>query len=314
MRYSGTVLKLGSYGDEVKFIKDCLYSLGYLPMKPAKKNFGSDTEKAVIKYQKENVDASGKPLVVDGKVGQLTWESIMKKMQASQVTDESKPSNDVSQLLKQSDFPHITTPNLRLINSDLAKVSPKRFTFVKYILQFAHDVDYVKDNIPTALYIYGANLVDTKLNLQLANQPGFIDSKYNNNPKYFSNGRLEWMKKMAATYPKLAASDCSGMVVGFLRLFNYVSNTFDTTANSLCSNSFSKATTKPKLTPGDFVGFNGHIGVYVGGGLVVEFAGGCYGCQLTNLKNRRLKNLMFNGQIESAKQWTKFRIPKWFES
>lgn len=308
MRYGGVVLKRGSSGQEVKFIKDCLYSLGYLNIKPRKQTFGSDTEVAVKKYQK------AKNLMVDGKVGPLTWDAIMKDMKHKPVEDETeqnKPNNN-NGLLRYTDFPHITAPNLRLINEDIKKVSSKRYTFIKFILGFAYDVDYVKDNIPTALYVYGANLVDTNLNIQKASKPGFIEEKYKRNPKYFSDGRLEWLKQMAERYPNLAASDCSGMIVGFLRMFNYVSNKWDATANALCSNEYSTATTRSKLTPGDFVGFNGHIGVYVGGGLVVEFAGACYGCQLTSLKQRRVKDLMHEGIIIPTTQWSKFRIPKWF--
>lgn len=317
MLYPNVVLKKGSVGEEVKYIKDCLFSLGYLKVKPVKKNFGSDTEKAVKDFQKENKDVNGKSLDVDGKVGQLTWGSIIKRMEnSSPAPSVPNPPNlpipPVNDLLNQNDFKKITPTNLRLINDALKGVSKERFTFVKFILQFAYDVDYTKDNLPSALYIYGANLVDTNLKIQLANESGFIDAKAKRNPQYFDGGRLDWMKRMASTYPALAASDCSGMIVGFLRLFKYESKSFDTTANGFCGSGYSSQTTRAKMVPGDFVGFNGHIGVYAGGNLVIEFAGGNYGCQLTNLTNRKLKNLR-SGKIESAKQWTKFRTPKWFK-
>jgi hypothetical protein len=81
---------------------------------------------------------------------------------------------------------------------------------------------------------------------------------------------------------KLPASDCSGMEVGYLREHKLVKNTFDINANSLASSQFSNKTTEKNAIPGTFIHRPGHIGTYVGGGYVVEFAGGVYGCQLTN--------------------------------
>jgi hypothetical protein len=78
--------------------------------------------------------------------------------------------------------------------------------------------------------------------------------------------------------PKLPASDCSGMEVGYLREYNLVSSTFDATANGLAGSGQSKQISKNSLVPGDWVHKTGHIGTYVGGGYVVEFAGGEYGC------------------------------------
>lgn len=311
MNYPGTVLKVGvtHFGDECLYIKQCLYSLGYLSVKPKKKNFGSDTEKAVKKFQKVNIDNNGKPLDVDGKIGELTWNAIIWEYEKSNQPTQTPTHNYI---LKPSDFPHITASNLTAVEHDLQGVDPKRVEFVKFILKYARDVDYNKDTKPSALYIFGANLVDSNLNMQLASQPGFLEAKYNRNPQYFNGGRYDWMKSWIKKDPTLVASDCSGMVVGFLRLYGYTKPTFDTTANGLCGSGYSHATTRAKLVPGDFVGFTGHIGVYVGGGFVVEFAGGAYGCQLTRLHNRKMRDLM-RDTIESGKPWTKFRTPKWFK-
>ena len=311
MNYPGVVLKKGitNFGDECLYIKQCLYSLGYLSSKPKKKNFGSDTETAVKKFQKSHTDNNGRPLEVDGKIGELTWGAIIREYEKLNNTTQTPSNNSI---LKPSDFPYVTMSNLTAIEHDLKSLDAKRVEFVKFILKYARDIDYDKDIKPSALYIFGANLVDSKLNVQLASESGFLEAKYNRNPQYFSGGRYEWMKSWIKKDPKLVASDCSGMVVGFLRLYGYTKSTFDTTANGLCGSGYSYATTRSKLVPGDFVGFSGHIGVYVGGGFVVEFAGGAYGCQLTRLTNRKLRNLM-NNTIASGKPWTKFRTPKWFK-
>ena len=98
---------------------------------------------------------------------------------------------------------------------------------------------------------------------------------------------------------------------GDLREHKLVSNTFDTTANNLCSDKCSSAISKNSLKPGDFVGFNGHIGTYVGAGYVVEFAGGAYGCQLTQFDDRKLYDFI-KKKVVSGSKWVKFREPKWY--
>lgn len=302
------ILRLGDSGEDVKYIKQCLYSLGYLTVAPTKLKFGSDTERAVKKFQKENYDKIGKKLDVDGKVGPLTWDSIITKLGSL----NPLPEEDGNILLKPSDYPKIIAANLKLINDELKTTTSERYTLVKFVLGYARDADYISDLNPSALYIYGANLINTKLGPQLAGESGFLDSKARSNPQYFDGGRKEWMETMIKKFPQLVASDCSGMIVGALRLYKYVSTSFDQSANNFCSNSYSKAITKTKLQPGDWVGFSGHIGMYVGGGFVVEFAGGAYGCQLTRLSNRLLRNLM-SGRVESGKAWTKFRLPKYYK-
>lgn len=311
MNYPGKVLKRGitGFGDECFYIKQCLYELGYLIPKPKKRNFGSDTERAVKKFQKEHVDNDGNPLDVDGKIGKLTWGAIIREYEK---LNNSPQTPDNNPILKLSDFPYITMSNLTAIAHDLKGLDARRVECVKFILKYARDIDYTKDTKPSALYVFGANLIDTKLNVQLASEDGFLESKRNRNPQYFNNGRYEWMKDWTRKDPKLAASDCSGMIVGFLRLYGYTKPTFDTTANGLCGSGYSYATTKSKLVPGDFVGYSGHVGVYVGGGFVVEFAGGAYGCQLTRLSSRKMRDLMDN-TIVKGKAWTKFRTPKWFK-
>ena len=92
MNYPGVVLKKGitNFGDECLYIKQCLYSLGYLSSKPKKKNFGSDTERAVKKFQKDHEDNNGRPLDVDGKIGELTWGAIIREYEKLNNTTQTK--------------------------------------------------------------------------------------------------------------------------------------------------------------------------------------------------------------------------------
>ena len=73
------LLKKGSTGSDVKYIKDCLFELGYYApsiKKISSNTFGNDTVDAVEKYQKSNKDINGEKLEVDSTIGRKTWEAI----------------------------------------------------------------------------------------------------------------------------------------------------------------------------------------------------------------------------------------------
>lgn len=67
----------GMNGPDVEALQGLLYSHGYT-YGSTKGVFGDSTEKAVRKYQSENVDLEGKPLKVDGIAGRKTWGSLVK--------------------------------------------------------------------------------------------------------------------------------------------------------------------------------------------------------------------------------------------
>jgi len=68
---------------------------------------------------------------------------------------------------------------------------------------------------------------------------------------------------------------------------------------------------KSALRAGDWVGRDGHIGIYVGGGYVIEWMGKLFGCQLTQLDNRRGYDFV-GKKLRSKSGWTKFRKPKYY--
>ncbi len=298
------VLKLGMSGNDVKYMKDCLFKLKYYSeniTQISNNTFGNDTEKAVKEYQKENKNVSGKALTVDGKIGEKTWYAIERDYEAGKV----KP--DVPFGLLDS-YTHISADKRKKIEAEIKNIDKLRQEIILEILNYAYDKDVPGD--VRALYIFGANLYDTNLKINYADEAE-IDRASKKYPQYFNNGRKEWMKEQVKKNPKLPASDCSGMEVGYLREHKLVSNTFDTTANNLCSDKCSSAISKNSLKPGDFVGFNGHIGTYVGAGYVVEFAGGAYGCQLTQFDDRKLYDFI-KKKVVSGSKWVKFREPKWY--
>lgn len=296
-------LKRGMSGPDVRFVKDALLSLGFYPSKIkqiANDTFGSDTFVAVRKFQR------AKGLEDDGIVGPQTWAALEKALAAGK--EEKEPAKEV-------DFPsldkmkHISSAHRAAIAKDLANVSELRQKIVLEILNYAYDKDVPGE--PRALYIFGANLYDKDLKLNYADAAE-IEKHAKRYPTYFNGGRKEWMLEQVKKNPKLPASDCSGMEVGYLRKHKLVPSSFDTTANNFTTaKQYSTPINKKDLKPGDWVGKAGHIGTYVGGGLVVEFYGGAYGCQLTELNNRRGWNFVAK-RLEAGSPWTRFCRPKFY--
>ena len=292
-------LKQKMSGPDVRFVKDTLFSLGFYSSKTKQitnNTFGSDTFVAVCKFQR------AKGLEDDGIVGPQTWGALEKALAAEE------PAKEV-------DFPsldkmkHISSTHRAAIAKDLANVSELRQKIVLEILDYAYDKDVPGE--PRALYIFGANLYDKNLKLNYADAAE-IEKHAKRYPNYFNGGRKEWMLEQVKKNPKLLASDCSGMEVGYLREHKLVPSSFDTTANNLTTaKQYSTPINKKDLKPGDWVGKAGHIGTYVGGGLVVEFYGGAYGCQLTELNNRRGWNFVAK-RLEAGSPWTRFCRPKFY--
>ena len=292
-------LKKGMSGADVRFVKDALFSLGFYNSKIKQitnSTFGTDTYVAVCKFQR------AKGLEDDGVVGPQTWAALEEALAAEE------PAKEV-------DFPsldkmkHISATHRAAIAKDLANVSELRQKIVLEILNYAYDKDVPGE--PRALYIFGANLYDKDLKLNYADAAE-IEKHAKRYPNYFNGGRKEWMLEQVKKNPKLAASDCSGMEVGYLREHKLVPSSFDTTANNLTTaKQYSTPINKKDLKPGDWVGKAGHIGTYVGGGLVVEFYGGAYGCQLTELNNRRGWNFVAK-RLEAGSPWTRFCRPTFY--
>lgn len=285
-------LKRGMRGTDVRFVKDALFSLGFYSSKIKKITnsiFGPDTFVAVCKFQRD------KGLEDDGVVGVLTWAALL---DAEEIEFPS--------LNKMN---HISATHRAAIAKDLANVSELRQKIVLEILNYAYDKDVPGD--VRALYIFGANLYDKDLKLNYADAAE-IEKHAKYYPTYFNGGRKEWMLQQVKKNPKLPSSDCSGMEVGYLRKHKLVPNNFDTAANNLTTaKQYSTPINKKDLKPGDWVGKAGHIGTYVGGGLVVEFYGGAYGCQLTELNNRRGWNFV-SKRLKVGSPWTRFRRPKFY--
>lgn len=293
------LLKVSMRGDDVKYMKDILVKLGYLH-KSTHDTFGNDTYRAVIEFQKSHTDAADKPLEVDGVIGPLTWDSIIRE---SSHNHQSEP--DVSIVMPVN----ISDDAAAAIAFALKDVNAIRKKVVLEALHHAWDPAKLL-KYPLSLYIRGGNLYNTDL------KPNYITADRINSgarrqPQYYTEPAKSIMLEAVEANPKTTGADCSGGIVGLMRYARVVKSSFDATANNLCSGSHSTAIEKCQLLPGDWVGKSGHIGMYVGGGYVVEWAGHKYGCQLNSLSRRTIYDFTRKKTVRLS-GWTKYRKPKYY--
>lgn len=268
-------------------IKQRLVSLGYL-YAATKNLFGNDTYKAVKAFQTAN------GLEADGIVGVLTWAALF-------------PTSSEVSTVEAVILPERFSQNARrAIGIELAQVSEIRREICLDALQFAVEATE-KPASMLSFYIRGGNLYGKDLTLNVMTeaklQSYFRKADYS---PYFDGGRDDLMMETArAAGFSLAGCDCSGGVVGLWRKHGVVSPGFDANANSLGAGCVK--TTTPQA--GDLACRSGHVGVYVGGGYVVEWVGGAYGCQLTNKNDRRVFNFQ-DRKLHKFSAWDFFGDPK----
>lgn len=278
-------LKRYMVGDDVKYVKDKLVSLGYLK-KSTHSRYGNDTYRAVKAFQ----NASN--LEPDGIVGILTWTALF---------DDQKPQPVIP-------IPnYIAEPARSEIAIALAGTTAKRREICLNALQFCVDRN-MKPAIMRGFYIRGGNLYRKDLSLNVMTEARlnsyFRKSQYE---PYFDNGREELMRRMAkeSNYT-IVGADCSGYVVGLWINAKVVSSGFDASADQLYG-SYCVQTKNPQ--PGDLAHRPGHIGICVAPNWIVESVGGAYGVQLTKRTDRRVIDFR-DHSIHKMSKWSNFGDPK----
>jgi hypothetical protein len=313
MEFTRNISK-GTSGNDVFYIKKKLFELGmYEPKikKISSKTFRNDSVLATKKFQTKY------KLPVTGIINRATWDAIVKK--ADEIPEDTvildptpepepvkpQPAPPVSSTNYLTNYTWIDPKKRKLIEADLAKVSEMRRNICLEILKYAFDPEYRSGEV-RALYMWAENMYNSSLNLNYATKAK-IESGAKKYPQYYDGGRKEWMLKQVERCTTLPCSDCSGMEVGWLRKFKLVSNKFDRNSTALASTSCSIKTTREAALPGTFIHRPGHIGTYVGGGYVVEFVGGAYGCQLTNCANGKRKVWNFiDKKLHKFSDWEDF--------
>lgn len=295
-------LKEGMTGEDVFYMKKCLFTIKCYPSNItgiSNKTFGSDTVNAVKKFQ------TAKKLQVDGVIGQITWNAIEESVKHKEIIPSSDPV-----YINKGTCPWLSDATIARLNQEWKEVSSTRIKIMKLALEYAYDVmnSYKSGQNMCSLYIIGADLYNTSLAL-FHPTISYINQRAQAKPAFFDGGRKDFMIQQLKKNPQLVASDCSGLIVGAMRKIGLVARTFDRTADNLASKTYSNAISQSSLKPGDWVHKSGHIGIYIGAGLVVEAAGGAYGIQVTNLKDRRCRNFM-TGAMDKMAPWVNYRRPK----
>ncbi|MBR4079599.1 MAG: peptidoglycan-binding protein [Christensenellaceae bacterium] len=298
-------LRKNSSGEDVRWLKDWLFRNGfYLPKikKITHDRYGTDTVNAVKAFQRKY------SLNVDGIFGPKSREML------ENILNPKK----TKEYLVADEYPRISEENRKRINAALnsGSVTDMRRKVVLEVLKYATDASVAKQyRYPISLYIRGGNLYNKDLTLNTITEKYLTGTYKKKYASYCTNGRLDLMvgavKHFLEKGIKITGADCSGGVIGVFRKFGMIKANTDATANGLLGSGYSKVIKKDELILGDLVGKSGHICIYVGGGLMVEWAGGEYGCQLTQLSDRRCWSFTKRRMVKMS-ACNKYRRPKMY--
>ena len=311
MEFKRTI-KLGMSGSDVLYIKKKLFELGMYSNKIKRirsNQFRKDSVEATEKFQNTYDSICEGPLEVTGTIYEACWEAIEAAARGEikpkvDPTPTPTPSPEPTPTGLLDSYTWIKPSKRKLIEKDLENTCEMRRNICLEILKYAYDPEYRTGNEVRALYMWGGNLYNTDLKLNIATATK-IEVGAKRYPKKYDGGRKEWMLSEVKKNPNLPASDCSGMEVGWLRKFKLTNNRFDQNANALGSTQFSIKCEIENLKPGTFAHRNGHLGTYVGGGYIVEFVGGAYGCQLTKRTDRKVWNFV-EQKMHTFSAWEDF--------
>lgn len=292
------LLKHRMRGADVRYLKDALVQLGYLH-RATHDRFGDDTLRAVRAYQRAHADEDGTPLAVDGLVGRKTWGAIVRSLAASDGAEAESAALPA----------HLGAAAARAIAAALADASPVRRAVVCEALRHACD-PCGPELRQRGIYIRGGNLYNTDLTPNTITAAR-IESGAKKQPQYYTEPARSIMLATVAAHSETTGADCSGGIVGLLRFVRAVKPSFDANADSLCGSAHSTPIPKASLRCGDLVGRAGHVGLYVGGGYVLEWVGHRYGCQLTQLEARAAYDFA-NGRMRRLGAWSRYVTPKYY--
>ncbi len=300
-------LRKGMAGEDVRAVKERLLALGMYESHITalkKDSFGSDTYRAVCAFQRAN------GIDVTGCVDEATYAALMgDDAAAPQQQDGNAAEAAALPLSTNADVPaNIGAEAAASIAEALGSVSLVRRRIALEALRYAFDRS-VPRAYPLSLYIRGGNLYNKDLTPNVITLQR-IASGAARQPEFYDGGRREMMEAAVRADPSITGADCSGGVVGLFRHAGLVSAGFDASANGMARKY--RAITRAELLPGDLAHKDGHIGMYVGGAYVVEWMGGAYGCQLTELPDRRGYSFV-SGKTGQMGAWTGFLRPSYYE-
>ena len=294
-------LRKNSAGQDVRYLKEWLFENDFYAAKIKKitnSTYGADTVNAVKNYQRRY------DLNVDGIFGPKSREKL------NEIINGTK--KNFVEYVSAKEFPRISEANRAKINVALngSEVTYVRRQVVLEALKQATDASIAsKFAYPSSLYIRGGDLYTKNGKINVITYEYLTKTYPKKYASYCTKGRLEMMEKAVKANPKITGADCSGGIIGILRHFGLIPMNTDATANGLCGSGYSTVISKSDLTAGDFIGTDGHICLYVGGGLRVEWAGGEWGCQL--VEQAKPKGYSYTKKkMVNLSNCTRYRRPK----
>lgn len=320
------VIRRGSSGDDVVYMKNLLLEMGWYAdgiTSVKSRSFGKDSVAALLDFQQNNLDNDGVPLEPDGEIGKVTWAAIERIYYGDESAESVAPPPSDNEDLDYDSFPMISKAALYEINAALKSVNVDRYEVVMLALKEAVQPQYVELEYPISVYARGEEIYNSDLSRNVMDESDMAAYLKKGYAAEFVKHREEFLMECARH--GCTGADCSGGVLGLWRKQGHIKASARPTANSICGSSYTKAISKSDLIPGDVVGREGHVGLFVGGRYVVEWIGGAYGCQLTVLSDRKVVCLTTyldedsspaktrkKGYTYTFSSWTKFRRPKWY--
>jgi peptidoglycan hydrolase-like protein with peptidoglycan-binding domain len=294
-------LRKNSSGDDVRWLKDWLFENDFYSAKIKKithNRYGGDTVNAVKAFQRKY------DLAVDGIFGPKSREKLYEVIKGV--------NKNFVEYVTAKEFPRISEANRKKINTALngSEVTSIRRNVVLEALKQATDASIgSKFSYPSSLYIRGGNLYNTNGKINVITYEYLTKTYAKNYASFCTKGRLEMMQKAVKANPNITGADCSGGIIGIFRHFGLVTMKTDEKANGLCGSGYSTVIKKDELIAGDFIGKDGHICLYVGGGLRVEWVGGEWGCQLVDHATRKGYSYT-KKKMTTLSNCTRYRRPK----
>lgn len=153
--------------------------------------FRQDSVEATINFQNTYNDIDNKPFEVTGTIYERCWYAIEAAV-AGEIKPKPGPTPPPTPSGLLDDYTWIKPDKRKLIEADLLKVSELRRNICLEILKYAFDPDYRSGNDVRGLYMWGGNLYNTDLKLNIATAAK-IEAGAKKKPKMYDGGRKEWM-------------------------------------------------------------------------------------------------------------------------
>lgn len=258
-------LKYGDNSDDVKKWQQKLKDLGYLTTTPDG-NYGPDTKTAVARFQDRN------GLIADGFLGYETTQVLKSgsaRANALQLTDKGSDVENMQKQLKKLGYMKDVTGYFGELTEAAVKAFQKRNSLGQDGI--AGKVTMTKLFSSSAKSASGSS--SSSSGSSSSSSSGSSSSNSSGADKLISiaksklGSKYVWGSKGPNTF------DCSGFVYWCLNQSG-VKVGYMTSAGWQTTNKFQRISSMGSLKKGDILSFKGHVGIYMGGGQMIDASDG----------------------------------------